>query len=120
MHEIRTCEKHGDVLHHRIKDPSMTLGYRFRCKTCMGGYVKTRQQKVKAILVEEAGGCCKICGYNAYQGALQFHHIDPSTKEFALQSGVTKSLDKMRKEASKCVLLCANCHSEVEAGLAFV
>jgi hypothetical protein len=28
-----------------------------------------------------------------------------------------KSLDAYRAEAAKCVLLCANCHGEVEAGL---
>jgi len=79
--------------------------------------VVKRQRKVKSILVEEAGGCCKLCGYDRYQGALQFHHVDPSTKSFALQSGVTKALDKMRIEAAKCVLLCATCHAEVEGGI---
>jgi hypothetical protein len=28
-----------------------------------------------------------------------------------------KGLDTYRSEAEKCVLLCANCHGEVEAGL---
>jgi hypothetical protein len=28
-----------------------------------------------------------------------------------------KSLAAYREEASKCVLLCSNCHGEVEAGL---
>ena len=31
--------------------------------------------------------------------------------------GVTRSWSKSRREAQKCVLLCANCHAEVEAGL---
>ena len=50
--------------------------------------------------------------------ALQFHHVDPSTKAFTLRDGDTRSLARMREEASKCVLLCANCHAEVEAGRA--
>ena len=117
MHQVKTCNKHGEVLHHKVKDSTIKAGYRYRCKKCMSEYVVTRQRKVKSILVKEAGGCCQICGYDKYQGALQFHHLDPATKEFALQSGVTKALDKMRKEAAKCLLLCANCHAEIEGGI---
>ena len=40
-------------------------------------------------------------------------------KSFAISvRGVTRSLDKAREEVRKCALLCANCHAEVEAGLA--
>ena len=49
--------------------------------------------------------------------ALAFHHVDPAQKEFALtQKGVTLSLQALRAEARKCVLLCSNCHAEVEDG----
>jgi hypothetical protein len=73
---------------------------------------------VKALLVEEAGGRCVVCGYSRYLGALGFHHVDPETKSFALGAvGVTRSLEKARAEAAKCILLCANCHAEVEAGI---
>jgi 5-methylcytosine-specific restriction endonuclease McrA len=69
-------------------------------------------------LVEEAGGECASCGYNRWHGALQFHHVDPTDKAFALSAeGVTRSIEKAREEARKCVLLCGNCHAEVEAGL---
>jgi hypothetical protein len=34
------------------------------------------------------------------------------------QRGVTLSLARLRAEARKCVLLCGNCHAEVEAGVA--
>jgi hypothetical protein len=47
--------------------------------------------------------------------ALEFHHLDPSQKEFAISvRGVTRSLEELRREAAKCVVLCANCHAEVE------
>ena len=29
---------------------------------------------------------------------------------------MTRSLERLREEAGKCVLLCANCHAEVESG----
>jgi hypothetical protein len=58
-----------------------------------------------------------LCGYARCHAALQFHHLDRTTKRFALsREGVTRSLARAREEAEKCVLLCANCHAEVEAG----
>jgi hypothetical protein len=69
--------------------------------------------------VTEAGGCCRLCGYDRCVAALQFHHVDPEEKSFGLGcAGLTRGIAKARAEADKCVLLCANCHAEVEAGLA--
>jgi hypothetical protein len=73
---------------------------------------------VKAQLVAEAGGGCALCGYDRHLGALQFHHVDPSQKRFAIASvGTALSLERARAEVAKCILLCANCHAEVEGGL---
>jgi len=55
---------------------------------------------------------------HCHPAALQFHHVDPSTKTFTLRDGGTRSIARMREEARKCVLLCANCHAQVEAGAA--
>ena len=80
-----------------------------------------RRRRVKRILVAEHGGSCRLCGYSRSTVALQFHHVDPITKSFALSTqGVARSLEKAREEARKCVLVCANCHAEVEAGLATI
>jgi 5-methylcytosine-specific restriction endonuclease McrA len=77
------------------------------------------RRRVKLRWIEEAGGACRLCGYSRYQGALQFHHIDPTQKEFVIsRHGVTRSFAEARREAAKCVLLCANCHAEVEGGVA--
>lgn len=48
---------------------------------------------------------------------LHFHHVDPSKKRFALRLATSKSLADYREELTKCVLVCANCHGEIEAGL---
>jgi 5-methylcytosine-specific restriction endonuclease McrA len=87
------------------------------CKRCVGEAVTRRKQAVKRILVEEAGGCCAICGYDRCVVNLVFHHVDPREKSFGLSMNTTKSLAAYRAEVEKCVLLCANCHGEVEAGL---
>ena len=60
-----------------------------------------------------------LCGYNRWLAALEFHHLEPEKKSFALSlRGVTRSIAKLREKAKKCVLLCANCHAEVEVGAA--
>jgi 5-methylcytosine-specific restriction endonuclease McrA len=76
---------------------------------------KKIRNKNKNILVSEHGGACKICSYNKYPVALQFHHLVPEDKELTISGNATQDLEKMRKESKKCVLLCANCHAEVEA-----
>lgn len=81
-------------------------------------YVCNHVKKRKKDLASLFGGRCCICGFDAFQEALEFHHIDPSTKTFGLtdSNAVTKALEKQLEEARKCVLLCANCHRGVHAG----
>jgi len=105
------CPRHGTTTFHRYASG------RVRCKRCVGEAVTRRHRRVKQILVDEAGGCCALCGYDRTTRNLQFHHVDPATKEFSMQMGLGKSLAKYRAEATKCVLVCANCHGEIEAGL---
>jgi transposase len=94
-------------------------GY-YRCKQCRSEAVVRRRRKVKAILVEEAGGACCICGYDRNMRALHFHHVDPSQKRHEINARAAIALDKLRVEAHKCVLLCSNCHAEVEDGIASI
>jgi DNA-binding CsgD family transcriptional regulator len=92
-------------------------GY-YRCLRCRLEAVCRRRRKIKSQLVEEAGGRCCMCGYDRYVGALEFHHREPTAKSFGLaQAGITRSLEVVRAEARKCVLLCSNCHAEVEGGV---
>ena len=110
---LRECRTHGWIAFRRVG----RRGH-YRCPRCMSGGVAARRRRLKAILVAEAGGACVLCGYNRHPGALQFHHRDRAEKQFQLGSGgLTRSLAALREEARKCVLLCANCHAEVEAGL---
>ena len=93
-------------------------GY-YRCKQCRAAAVAKRRRVVKKKLVEEAGGACVLCGYVRCPNALQFHHIEPSSKKFHLaHRGHSRSIARSREEMRKCVLLCANCHAEVEGGFA--
>ena len=69
----------------------------------------------------EAGGGCAICGYDRWAAALEFHHLDRRAKEFGVAAGgPTRALARSRREAEKCVLVCSNCHAEIEAGVTAV
>ncbi len=90
----------------------------YRCRRCRIESVGRRRRKAKAVLVAEAGGRCSVCGYSRYAGALEFHHLVPEDKRLEINCrGVALALDTLRAEARKCVLLCSNCHAEVEAGV---
>jgi transposase len=109
------CTRHGDTDFYLDG-----RGY-YRCKQCRSEAVSRRRRKVKTILVAEAGGRCCICGYDRTMRALHFHHLEPALKRHELNAkGVAVALEKLRAEARKCVLLCSNCHAEVEDGLMVV
>lgn len=106
------CRRHGKTAFLVFKDG------RSRCGKCSSEAVQRRRETVKENLAAERGGKCAICGYNRYIGALQFHHVDRKTKMFGISGkGITRAIERSREEARKCVLLCANCHAEVEAGV---
>ena len=70
------------------------------------------------MAIEYKGGKCECCGYDKCVSALEFHHLDSSTKEFGIgQKGYTRSWDKNKEELDKCILVCANCHIEIHCGL---
>lgn len=73
-----------------------------------------RYKERKLHLIKLQGGCCTKCGYNKNLAGLCFHHIDPSSKEFELNSRElsNRSIKNLEEEASKCLLLCHNCHME--------
>jgi hypothetical protein len=53
---------------------------------------------------------CARCGYNEHPAALDFNHIDPTTKSFNIASCASHSKELLDAEIAKCEILCANCH----------
>jgi len=75
-----------------------------------------REMKLRAIA--SFGGKCGACGREFAPAAMEFHHPDPSKKEFAISvDGIYRPWEKIRKELESCVMLCANCHAEIHAGV---
>jgi hypothetical protein len=103
----KTCKRHG------LTEFVLEGRGSYRCKKCRSLAVSNRRKRNKIALVEHFGGKCVKCGYSKYIGALSFHHLDPSQKDFKLSSGDTRSLSKLIVEAKKCILVCNNCHAEI-------
>ena len=79
--------------------------------------VAKRRRKIKLLSIEYKGGKCQVCGYNKYSGALDLHHISKD-KSFSIgDKGYTRSWEKVKQELDKCILVCANCHREIESGV---
>jgi hypothetical protein len=79
--------------------------------------VTRRKRRVRVELIAAGGGRCAVCGYERCAQNLHFHHVDPARKRLELGSHRGASLAVFLNELEKCVLLCANCHGEVEAGI---
>ena len=97
--------------------PKETRRYQDRAKYNIEA-VTRRRKRLKEMAIELKGGKCQICGYNRYNGALDFHHLDENNKEFDLSTrGLTRSWERIKKEVEKCILVCANCHREIHGGI---
>lgn len=72
----------------------------------------------KFNLIQVCGAKCNLCGYDKLQDALDFHHINPDEKEYSIsQNGRCHDIKKDLNEVKKCILVCANCHREIHAGM---
>lgn len=88
------------------------------CKECVAKKSLNRNRIYKASYVKMKGGCCQACGFNRYDGALEFHHADPTTKDETIARMTRNpSSPKLLAELEKCVLVCSNCHKMIHAGI---
>jgi len=77
-----------------------------------------RRKKIREMAIKYKGDKCVFCGYNKCIHALEFHHIEKNGKDFGIsEKGYTRSWEKVKEELDKCILVCANCHRELHAGL---
>lgn len=76
------------------------------------------RNRTKQRIVESMGGKCVICGYSKNTAALELHHLDKTKKLFSFGSIRANPIawSKICEELKKCILVCANCHREIETG----
>lgn len=75
-----------------------------------------RQAKLFLVEIKKSG--CSLCDENELC-CLEFHHLDAQDKDFNIADAVQYgySVERIKVEIAKCVLLCANCHRKVHAGV---
>lgn len=79
--------------------------------------VRAWRQRTKQRLVDYKGGKCERCGYDRCLAALEFHHTDPTQKDFGVSGSTVANFERMKTEVDKCILVCSNCHREIHQEL---
>ncbi len=109
--KIMFCQIHRETEFAERKDGSKI---RWKCLKCETEATQKRREKIKVMAIAYKGGKCQCCGYDKCTQALEFHHVDPTQKDFGLGAkGYTRSWEKNKEELDKCVMVCANCHREI-------
>lgn len=143
MKKCSTC-KESKSFSKFHKDRSSKDGYSHRCKACRvlsskreyenakknpdrvekkkenqkkyysTGKPAARKFQMRKKFIDALGGKCSVCGYDKCYAALEFHHKDPTQKDFNIAAvSVTESnWDLKLEEAQKCILICNRCHRE--------
>jgi hypothetical protein len=113
MKECRYCNKSYPESYFGVALTTDKKVYRrHKCKFC---YLlvkrKLRKTRQEWLLNYKKNAKCDRCSIGDYR-VLEFHHIDGKDKDFsiAVARNNNLSLDKIKQEIKKCVILCANCH----------
>ena len=83
--------------------------------------VKQREKRYERnlMLFKHKGSECAHCKISEpdHLQIYDYHHIDPTTKLYAISIILEGPLDRLLVEAAKCLLLCSNCHRKEHARL---
>ena len=93
-------------------------GLSWECKTCNYQRKTEHTYKIRMALLSSVGkkAKCELCGYDKYIAALDFHHVDQSTKELEFSRIQSIKFTQVQlDEMKKCQVLCVNCHREVHS-----
>lgn len=74
-----------------------------------------RRAVAEQVSLWKAERGCVACG-ERYSKCLELHHLDPKEKELDPADTIQYSWTKFLEEASKCIVVCANCHRKIHGG----
>lgn len=131
MKELRYCKKcdsHKPLTkEYWHKRSSRKDGWEFYCKECvkkttLANYNKNKEawnkttrknKKLQRQRINEYKDSlsCSKCG-ESRNWLLDFHHQDPSQKDFQISQGERFGWEKVKNEIEKCIPLCSNCHRD--------
>ena len=82
-----------------------------RCMKCAAKQGKLRRRKKRTAAIELLGNKCNDCGVTYHPAVYDFHHTSDN-KEHNVGQMIKENrrLEEILNEASKCELLCSNCH----------
>ncbi len=106
-HEVNTAGAHPAPGTNLVKEHMGKLS-----RDDMREYMRNWRERRRTRARQMLGGKCGQCGAD---GAIEFDHIDPSTKKCAIAAMWTASEEKFNSEVAKCQLLCGECHKEKTA-----
>lgn len=118
------------------KDRSRKDGYRSSCKVCDRSYHRSKHAELygpqrakrdkdlrdenRNKLTEFKRKCgCRYCS-EVEPVCLEFHHLDPSQKDFTISTNTHRTWKYIQEEVLKCIVVCSNCHKKIHAGLIMV
>lgn len=104
--EVKECKVHYRHRGHK---------YDITCKDCRSSTQATKRNEAQQILRIMKGAQCLVCNYYECQTALEFHHIDETTKLFNIGSRSVVTPEVI-SELNKTILLCGTCHNAVHSG----
>lgn len=104
QHECKPCKRERSKAYYR-QDPE---AQKKRAKRNNVVYYERNKRYVSSIKL-----ACSKCG-DSRPYVLDFHHTDPSKKEFLVSNflGSGYALERLKAEIAKCIVLCSNCHRE--------
>ena len=115
MLTVKECPVCGQIksetefhIRHRNKDGTINL--QGKCKECHSKEEMARYYLKQEFIDSHKTPCAK-CGEKRIR-CISFHHKDPDKKDFTIGRIGKSSLDVIKREISKCVCLCLNCHYE--------
>lgn len=88
------------------------------CKNCFNQLCVKRWINRKIKYIRYLGGecsCCHIKLNNTNYSIFDFHHLNPSEKEYSWEKLRLFSDNRVIQELNKCQLLCSNCHRIIHA-----
>lgn len=127
--EIQTLKNQGltfNEIVNKLQCSKATVSYHLSDKQKKACYRRLKNRRkntgnrniAKQKLIDLMGGKCCICQYDRCNQALEFHHLNPNDKKFGISSVARdKPLYILIQEIKKCILVCSNCHREIENGL---
>lgn len=118
MEQMKTCQvclqsKNTNEFNSNGKTPIGTKKIKPMCKPCELIGKKLASKTLLSSLVKMQ---CVKCGYDKCVSAIEFHHVSKDTKTFNVGQQRIANVEKLKKEITKCVILCSNCHREHHAG----